>query len=77
MIDPFGICPAFGESLLVAYDLSDPLQRTAAGEERRAWGRERTTIHTIANDVIAIEYKPGGALELRGGDEGASGRAPP
>ena len=77
MIEPSGLCPAFGESLLVVYDLSDPLQWTAAGEERRAWGRERTEIHVLTNDVIAIEYKPGGAAEVRRGGEGASGRAPP
>lgn len=63
-------------SVLVVYDLSDPLQWTAAGEERRAWGRERTIIHTLDNDHILIEYMAGGALELRGG-EGASERAPP
>ena len=63
-------------SLWVIYDLRDAAQWTAAGEECRAWGRERTEIHSLDNDHVVVEYKPGGALELRGG-EGASGRGPP
>jgi hypothetical protein len=51
------------EAMAVLYDLRDPAQRTAAGEERRAWGRERTEIHVLSNDHIIIEYKAGGALE--------------
>ena len=51
------------EAIAVVYDLRDPAQWTAAGEERRAWGRERTEIHVLTNDHIIIEYKAGGALE--------------
>ena len=50
------------------YDLADPEQWTAAGEERRAWGREKTAIHPITNDVVVIEYRPGGAA-LAGSEE--------
>ncbi len=52
------------EAILVFYDLRDPVQWTAAGEERRAWGRERTEIHVLDNDHIVIEYMAGGALEV-------------
>ena len=51
------------EAILVIYDLTDPTQWTAADEERWAWGRERTIIHTLDNDHIIIEYRAGGALE--------------
>ena len=51
------------EGVLVLYDLRDTSQWNAAGEERKAWGCERTVIHTLDNDHIAIEYQPGGALE--------------
>jgi hypothetical protein len=54
--------------MLVIYDLRDAAQWTAAGEERRAWGRERTEIYTLTNDVIVIEFRADGALEVRGGD---------
>ena len=47
------------------YDLADPEQWAAAGEERRAWGRGRTVIHTLDSDHIIIEYLPGGALGVK------------
>ena len=50
------------EAILVLYDLRNPAQWTAAGEDRRAWGRERTAIHTLDLDHIIIEFLPGGAL---------------
>lgn len=56
--------PNTDEAIVVVYDLRDSVQWTTAGEARRAWGRERTAIHTIDNDHIAIEFKPGGALEV-------------
>ncbi len=53
------------EAIVVVYDLlRDPDDRERAGRGRRAWGRERTVIHPLTNDVIAVEYKPGGAREL-------------
>ena len=67
MIDPSDLYPDFGDSILVVYDLADPLQ-WAAGEERQAWGRGRSVIHALTDDGILIEYKPGGALEVRGGE---------
>ena len=51
------------EAMAVLYDLRNRAQWTAAGEERRAWGREGTEIHVPTNDHIIIEYKAGGALE--------------
>ena len=63
-------------SVLVIYDLRDAAQWTAAAEERRGWGRERTTIYTLDNDHVIIAFRAGGASEVRRG-EGASGRAPP
>lgn len=51
------------KAIAVVYDLRDPAQWIDAGKERRAWGRERTVIHTLDSDHIIIEYKAGGALE--------------
>ena len=65
MIEPSDLYPGFGESLWVVYDLRDPRAWERAGRERRAWGRERALIHPLTNDVIVIEFMPGGALELR------------
>ena len=45
------------------YDLRDPDAWERAGRERAAWGRKRTEIHRLDNDHVAIEFKPGGALE--------------
>ncbi len=51
------------ESIWVLYDLSDALQWEQAGRDRRAWGHEMTEIHTVTNDLIVVEFLPGGALE--------------
>ena len=56
--------PDTGEAIVVVYDLRDPDAWERAGRERRAWGREFTEVHTLTNDVIAVEFKPGGALEV-------------
>ena len=56
--------------MLVLYDLRDPAQWTAAGEARRAWGREHTTIFTLDNDHVVIEFKPGGAALARSDERG-------
>jgi hypothetical protein len=45
------------------YDLRDPDAWERAGRERAAWGRMWTEIHTLDNDHVIIEFKPGGALE--------------
>jgi hypothetical protein len=52
------------EAIVVVYDLTDPDAWERAGRERRAWGRERAIIHPLTNNVIAVEFKPGGAREL-------------
>jgi hypothetical protein len=52
------------EAIVVLYDLRDPDAWERAGRERRAWGCEFTEVHTLTNDVIAVEFKPGGALEV-------------
>lgn len=51
------------QSTLVLYDLRDPEALERAGRERAAWERSRTTVYTLDNDHVAIEFKPGGALE--------------
>lgn len=56
--------PDTNEAIVVLYDLRDPDDWERAGRERRAWGRERSVVHPLTNDVIAVEYKPGGAREL-------------
>jgi hypothetical protein len=53
------------EAIVVLYDLTDPGAWERAGRERRTWGRERTAIHGLDNDHVVIEFKPGGALEIR------------
>ena len=50
-------------SVLVVYDLADPDQWGAAGEAREAWGREHSVVHTLTNDVIVIEFRPGWTIE--------------
>jgi hypothetical protein len=53
------------------FDLSDPLQWTAAGEARRAWGAEHAGVHDLTNDHVIIEFKPGGAaLSARSDEKG-------
>jgi hypothetical protein len=49
------------------YDLRDPEAWERAGRERAAWGRIWTEIHTLDNDHVIIEFKPGGALAPRTG----------
>jgi hypothetical protein len=47
VIDPFGLCPAFGESALVLYDLRDAEAWERAGRERQA------------HDIGAARHQPG------------------
>ena len=51
------------QSTLVLYDLRDPEVWEKAARERRSWGRSRAVIHVLDDDHVAIEFKPGGALE--------------
>jgi hypothetical protein len=48
---------------MVVYDLEDPDSWEQAHEDRAAWGKELTEIHTLDNNHVAIVFKPGGALE--------------
>lgn len=52
------------EAMIVVYDLRDPAQWTGARRDREAWGRERSEIHPLDNDHVAIEFRAGGALGL-------------
>ncbi len=47
---------------LVIYDLRDPAQWEQARRDRKAWGRARSAIHPLSNDVIAIEFRSTGAV---------------
>lgn len=49
-------------STLVIYDLRVPEAWERAGRDRKAWGQEYAVIHTIDNDHVVIEFRPGGAL---------------
>jgi hypothetical protein len=49
--------------IVVVYDLGDPDSWEQAREDRGAWGKELTEIHRLDNNHVAIEFKPGGALE--------------
>jgi hypothetical protein len=50
-------------SIVKVYDLRDPEVWERAGRELDAWGRSRSVIHTLDLDHVAIEFRPGGALE--------------
>ncbi len=50
-------------AVVKVYDLRDPDAWERAGRERAAWGRQWTEIHTLDNEHVIIEFKPGGALE--------------
>jgi hypothetical protein len=45
----------------VAYDLRDPDQWEQARQDREAWGKGRSTVHTLDPDHILIMFYPGGA----------------
>jgi hypothetical protein len=49
--------------ITVVYDLADPASWEQAREDRAAWGKDLTEIHRLDNNHVAIEFKPGGALE--------------
>jgi hypothetical protein len=49
--------------IVVVYDLGEPGSWEQACEDRAAWGKELTEIHTLNNNHVAIEFKPGGELE--------------
>lgn len=53
------------DSALVLYDLRDPEAWARARRERAAWGKSRTPIHTLDNDHIILEFRPGGAQEAK------------
>ncbi len=44
----------------VVYDLRDPDQWERAREDREAWGRGFSEVHTLDTDHILIEFGPGG-----------------
>ena len=46
----------------MVYDLRDAAQWTAAGEARRAWGRDLAVIHDLDQDHVLIEFRAGGLL---------------
>ena len=52
-----------GRARVEVYDLRDPHAWEQASADRCAWGRERTKIHTLDRDHVAIEFKSCGALE--------------
>lgn len=54
-----------GQSTLVLYDLRDAEAWQRAGEELQAWGKVRTSVHSLSPDHVIIEYRPGGAADLR------------
>jgi len=55
--------PELTGAVVMIYDLSDPEAWERTGPERGAWGRERAEIRRLDNDVVVVEFKPGGALE--------------
>ena len=64
MIAPTGtFYPDSSGSVFVLFDLRDPDAWNRAHRERAAWGRHKTGIHTIDNDHIILEFRPGGALD--------------
>jgi hypothetical protein len=55
--------PAPRTGIMVIYEFADPASWEQAREDRAAWGKELTEIHTLDNNHVAIEFKLGGALE--------------
>lgn len=53
------------EAVWIVYDLSDPGQWDMAGQCIRCWGRERTVIHSLDAERVVVEFRSGGAVELR------------
>jgi hypothetical protein len=51
-------------AVVKVYDLRDPDAWERASRERGAWGRQWTEIHRLDNNHVAIEFKPGCALEV-------------
>lgn len=45
------------------YDLRDPKAWEQAREDREAWGRELSVVHTLDRDHVLIVFHPRGALE--------------
>jgi len=52
-----------GSARITVYDLRDRRALEQASTDLYAWGRQWTEIHPLDNDHVAIEFKPGGALE--------------
>ena len=50
--------------IVVVYDLREPGSWEQARDERAAWGKELTKIHTLDNNHVAIVFGPAGALEV-------------
>ncbi len=51
------------EGRLVIYDLRDVAAWQRAHEERGAWGRRRSKVHTLDNDHVIIEFEAGRKTE--------------
>ncbi len=49
--------------IMIVFDLEDPDSWEQAREDRAAWGKELTEIHTLDNNHVAIVFMPGGTLE--------------
>lgn len=54
----------FEDAVFFLYDLRYDAAWRRARRERRAWGAERTEIHTLDNDHLVIEFWPGAAQEV-------------
>lgn len=53
------------EAVWIVYDLTDPGVWDRAGTCIRAWGRERTVVNYLDAERVLVEFKPGGAADLR------------
>jgi hypothetical protein len=53
-------CPS--RTVWVAYDLRDPDQWEQARQDREAWGKARSTVHTLDPDHVLIMFHPGGSV---------------
>lgn len=66
--DERNLMPAYHEeveSILIVYDLSDASQWSLAGQCVCGWGRERVVIYSLDAERVVVEFKPGGAADLR------------
>jgi len=50
-------------TVMVLYDLRDPVAQEEAHADRDRWGREYVDVHAVGLDHVVLVFRPGGAAE--------------